>query len=100
MGVLRFRSRVTITGPLDLASDASVRLTSTAANKLALGAGDSLDLLTNNNNIQLPGSAAAIGTAAMGTTNGRIRTGTTSGSPCIAVQIGGTTFFILTSGNL
>ncbi len=100
MGVLRFKTRVSITGPLDLGSDASVRLTSLTANKLSLGAGDSLNLLTNDNNIQLPGSAAAIGTAAMGTTNGRIRTGTTSGSPCIAVQIGGTTFFILTSGNL
>ncbi len=100
MGVLRFRSRMTITGPLDLGSDASVRLTTSAANKLALGSGDSLDLLTNNNNLQLPGGTAAIGTAAMGTTNGRIRVGSQGGTMALALQINGTTYYILADGNL
>lgn len=100
MAVTRNRGRHIFHGGLDLGSTASVGLRAVAADKFGLASGDAFDLMTNNNNLQLPGGTTAIGTAAMGTSTNRIRLGTQGGTVCLAVECNGTTWFFLKSGNL
>src|SRR5258706_41365 len=85
-------------GTLDMGAD--VQVVRTGANLLGLATGDAVDLMTNNNNLQLPGGTTAIGTTAMGTGTQRLRVGTNGGTVVLALELGGTTFFFNRSGNL
>lgn len=103
MGVTKIRQNLNVAGSATATSfkiGADTQIVRTAADKVGLASGDSLDLMTNGNNLQLPGGTAAIGTAAMGVLQQRLRIGSQGGTACLAFSLFGTTYFLLPSGNL
>lgn len=101
MALEKIRGRLAIAGSLTIGGDTT--LTRGAANRLNLGTGDSFVVTAGTLNVSagtivIPNGTAAIGTAGMA--NGRIRIGTQAGTPSIAFDHNGTTYFVLNSGNL